>query len=252
MRNYTKYHQTSRIKLGREMLLEEHQHEGVFIARGKVDALVTRSLTPGCSLYGEKRIQVETVEKNAKNEYRIWNPYVSKLAAAILGGVDCIFIKPGSKVLYLGAASGVTVSHVSDVIGIKGFVYAVEFSRLSSRELLSITKKRPNIVPIVEDARFPERFRMLVGMVDVIYCDLAQPDQAQIMRKNADFFLKNGGHFITSVKASHQVPRTTSEELFSNEITKLQALQLRPREQLTLDPYERDHAIITGTFLLNG
>ena len=55
--------------------------------------------------------------KIGKIEYRVWNPFRSKLAAAILGGVDKIHIKPGSKVLYLGAASGTTVSHVADIVG---------------------------------------------------------------------------------------------------------------------------------------
>lgn len=50
-------------------------------------------------------------------EYRAWNPFRSKLAAAILGGIDQIHIKPGVRVLYLGAASGTTVSHVSDIVG---------------------------------------------------------------------------------------------------------------------------------------
>lgn len=52
-----------------------------------------------------------------KTEYRAWNPFRSKLAAAILGGVDKIHMGPGKKVLYLGAASGTTVSHVSDIVG---------------------------------------------------------------------------------------------------------------------------------------
>lgn len=56
-------------------------------------------------------------EGEKKTEYRAWNPFRSKLAAAILGGVDKIYMKPGSKVLYLGAASGTTVSHVSDIVG---------------------------------------------------------------------------------------------------------------------------------------
>lgn len=56
-------------------------------------------------------------EGDDKIEYRAWNPFRSKLAAAILGGVDQIHIKPGAKVLYLGAASGTTVSHVSDIVG---------------------------------------------------------------------------------------------------------------------------------------
>lgn len=52
-----------------------------------------------------------------KIEYRVWNPFRSKLAAAIVGGVGNIYMPPGSKVLYLGAANGTTVSHVSDIVG---------------------------------------------------------------------------------------------------------------------------------------
>lgn len=73
----------------------------------------------------------EAGEAPEKLEYRVWNPFRSKLAASILSGVDNIHIKPGSKVLYLGAASGTSVSHVSDLVGPEGSVYAVEFSHRS-------------------------------------------------------------------------------------------------------------------------
>lgn len=89
---------------------------GVFIARGKEDALVTKNMVTGESVYGEKKVSIDG-EGGDKIEYRVWNPFRSKLAAAILGGVDKIHIKPGTKVLYLGAASGTTVSHVSDIVG---------------------------------------------------------------------------------------------------------------------------------------
>uniref|UniRef100_A0A8C2SSG7 rRNA 2'-O-methyltransferase fibrillarin n=1 Tax=Coturnix japonica TaxID=93934 RepID=A0A8C2SSG7_COTJA len=134
---------------------------GVFICRGKEDALVTRNMVPGESVYGEKRIAVEDGEN--KVEYRAWNPFRSKLAAAILGGIDQIHIKPGAKVLYLGAASGTTVSHVSDIVGPEGLVYAVEFSHRSGRDLINVAKKRTNVIPVIEDARHPHKYRMLIG-----------------------------------------------------------------------------------------
>lgn len=130
----------------------------------------------------------------------MWNPFRSKIAAAILGGVDNIHIGPGKKVLYLGAASGTTVSHVADIVGPEGLVYAVEFSHRSGRDLINVAKKRTNVIPIIEDARRPEKYRMLVGMVDVIFADVAQPDQARIIALNAHHFLKNGGHFVISIK----------------------------------------------------
>jgi rRNA 2'-O-methyltransferase fibrillarin len=139
----------------------------------------------------------------AKIEYRVWNPFRSKIAAAILGGVDNIYMKPGSKVLYLGAAAGTTVSHVSDIVGPTGCVYAVEFSHRPGRDLINMAKSRTNVIPIIEDARHPLKYRMLVGMVYVVFADVAQPDQGRIVALNAHHFLKNQGHFVISIKVSY-------------------------------------------------
>jgi rRNA 2'-O-methyltransferase fibrillarin len=204
-------------------------------------------MVSGESVYGEKRISVEQ-EESGKIEYRVWNPFRSKLAAAILGGVDKIHIKPGSKVLYLGAASGTTVSHVSDVVGPEGLVYAVEFSHRSGRDLINVAKKRTNIIPIIEDARHPHKYRMLVGMVDVIFADVAQPDQARIVAINAHNFLKNQGHFVISIKANCIDSTAEPEKVFAGEVKKLQSEKLKPQEQITLEPYERDHAVVIGVY----
>lgn len=234
------------MKGGAKVVIQPHRHEGVFIARGKEDALVTKNLVPGESVYGEKRITVE--EGDQKIEYRVWNPFRSKLAAAILGGVDNIHIGPGKKVLYLGAASGTTVSHVADLVGPEGLVYAVEFSHRSGRDLINVAKKRTNVIPIIEDARRPEKYRMLVGMVDVIFADVAQPDQARIVALNAHYFLKNGGHFVISIKANCIDSTVDAATVFAKEVKKLQEEKMKPREQLTLEPYERDHAVVIGVY----
>jgi len=231
---------------GAKVIVERHRHEGVFIAKGKEDALVTKNLVPGESVYGEKRVAVEG--EDGKVEYRVWNPFRSKIAAAILGGIENIYIKPGSKVLYLGAASGTTVSHVSDVIGPTGIVYAVEFSHRSGRDLLNVAKKRTNIIPIIEDARHPQKYRMLVGMVDVLFADVAQPDQARILALNASQFLKTGGHFVISIKANCIDSTAPAEVVFAKEVKKLQEENFQPREQITLEPYERDHAVVAGSY----
>lgn len=227
-------------------MIEPHRYEGVFIARGKEDAIVTKNMVVGESVYGEKRMSVEDGE--LKVEYRAWNPFRSKLAAAIVGGVENIHIKPGSKVLYLGAASGTTVSHVSDIVGPDGLVYAVEFSHRSGRDLMNVAKKRPNIIPIIEDARHPHKYRMLVGMVDTIFADVAQPDQARIVAINAHHFLRNQGHIVISIKANCIDSTAEPEAVFAGEVNKLKSEKIKPLEQLTLEPYERDHAIVVGIY----
>jgi len=241
----------SRIKeMSAKVVVEPHRHAGVFVARGKEDVLVTRSMVPGDAVYGEKRITVEDGEGDEKTkiEYRVWNPFRSKIAAAILGGVDSIHMGPGSKVLYLGAASGTSVSHVSDLVGETGCVYAVEFSHRSGRDLINVAKKRTNIIPIIEDARHPHKYRMLIGMVDCVFADVAQPDQARIVALNSHLFLKNEGHTVISVKANCIDSTAPAEHVFAQEVTKLKAEQFKPLEQLTLEPYERDHAVVIARY----
>ncbi|KAE8681463.1 rRNA 2'-O-methyltransferase fibrillarin [Hibiscus syriacus] len=139
-------------KGGSKVVVDPHRHEGVFVAKGKEDALVTKNMVPGEAVYNEKRIAVQN-ENGTKVEYRVWNPFRSKLAVAILCGVDNIWIKPGAKVLYLIAASGTTVSHVSDVVGPNGGglccgVFSLKWLRL----------------------------------VDVIFSDVSQPDQCPVFK----------------------------------------------------------------------
>jgi len=231
-------------------IVENHRFEGIFIARGKDDMIVTKNLTPGETVYGEKKVTVEekvgdTVQKI---EYRVWNAFRSKLCASIVNGISEVYIKPGAKVLYLGAASGTTVSHVSDIVGENGIVYAVEVSARSGRDLINMAKKRPNIIPIIDDARKPWKYRMICGMVDVIFSDVAQPDQARIIILNAQHYLKYGGGFVFSIKANCIDSTADPNTVFANQVSVLKQNGFKPKEQLTLEPYERDHAVVTGLY----
>lgn len=83
------------MKGGAKVVIEPHRHEGVFIARGKEDALVTLNSTPGVAVYGEKRISVESPpgpDGNAvKVEYRVWNPFRSKCEFDQWSLLVCVF-----------------------------------------------------------------------------------------------------------------------------------------------------------------
>lgn len=213
-------------------------------------------MTPGESVYGEKRISVSNTQAGGdggevatSTEYRVWNPFRSKIAAGILGGIETIHMEPGSKVLYLGAASGTSVSHIADIVGPEGTVYAVEFSHRSGRDLINMATHRTNVIPIVEDARHPLKYRMLVGMVDCIFADVAQPDQARIVILNAQNFLKINGGVLISIKANCIDSTAPSQAVFAAEVIKLREGGIKPKVQLTLEPYERDHAIVYGIYL---
>ncbi|ADM12403.1 rRNA methyltransferase NOP1 [Encephalitozoon intestinalis ATCC 50506] len=239
-----------RAGLDKKVLVEPHRRfPGVYVSRGKEDLLLTKSLAPGISVYGERRITVDVEQERI--EYRVWNVYRSKLAAGIVCGVENIHMGPGSKVLYLGASSGTTVSHVSDIVGKDGVVYAVEFSERSGRDLINMSMKRPNIVPIIEDARHPSRYRMLVPMVDCIFSDVSQPDQTRIVALNAQYFLKEGGGVDVSIKANCVNSSVPAETVFAEEVNILRKHNIKPKEQVTLEPFEKDHAMIVGKFRLS-
>jgi len=203
------------------------------------ERLATRNLAVGKNVYGERLIHNKGVE------YRVWDPFRSKLAAAILKGLETVPIQPCHKVLYLGAASGTTASHVSDILGENGYVYRVEFASRSIRELVNnVCVFRLNMAPILADARFPERYASLVGKVDDIYCDIAQPEQAKIMADNADLFLKSNGWTMLAIKASSIDVTKEPSEVYEQEIKILKSRGFKIQEIVHLEPYDKAHAMI--------
>lgn len=204
--------------------------------------LATKNLAPGRNVYGERLIRHEGVE------YRVWDAFRSKLAAAILKKLATVPIKPNHQVLYLGAASGTTASHVSDIVGEKGHVYCVEFSSRSIRELVNnVCTYRFNMSPVLEDARFPEKYAMFIkGKVDDIYCDVAQPEQAKILADNADMFLKEGGWVMLAVKAQSIDVTKEPTEVYKREAKVLKARRFRIEEVVHLEPYDKAHAMIVA------
>ena len=204
--------------------------------------LATRNLTPGRNVYGEKLIKHRGVE------YRLWDPFRSKLAAAILKNLKNVPIRPSHKVLYLGAASGTTASHVSDIVGEKGHVYCVEFASRSIRELVNnVCAFRLNMSPILEDARFPEKYEMFInGEVDDVYCDIAQPEQAKILADNADLFLKKSGWIMLAVKAQSIDVTKEPSEIYKREVRVLESRSFFIEEIVDLEPYDKAHAMVVA------
>jgi fibrillarin-like pre-rRNA processing protein len=199
--------------------------------------LATVNLARGTQVYGERLVEIDGVE------YRLWDPYRSKLAAAILKNIKENPINPGRLVLYLGAASGTTPSHVSDLIGPSGFIYCVEISSRPLRDLLVVCRRRPNMTPILADARQPYNYCTLVGKVDVIYQDIAQPDQTDILLTNVKTFLREGGHAVLALKARSIDVTREPREIFEDEMEKIEK-EMEIIDTKILDPYEKDHAML--------
>jgi fibrillarin-like pre-rRNA processing protein len=193
-------------------------------------------------VYSERLIRVDGVE------YRVWDAFRSKLAGAILKGLETVPIKPGHRVLYLGAASGTTPSHVSDIVGEKGHVFCVEFAQRSLRELvMNVVAYRLNMSPFLADARMPQKYQMFISeKVDDIYCDIAQPEQAKVLADNADVFLKDGGWVMLAVKAQSIDVTKAPSEVYKQEARVLRDRGFRVEQVVDLEPYDKMHAMIVA------
>ena len=201
--------------------------------------LFTRNLatSKGITIYGE---QLKTFNGE---EYRSWNPYRSKLAAAILKKKFQFTLNDNATVLYLGAATGTTVSHFSDLVP-HGSIYAIEHSPISMKKFLSVVEHRKNIFPVLEDANHPDRYYPMVPPVDCIYQDISQRNQADIFIRNMNKFLKTDGIGIIMVKARSinvSIPPKKAYEIVKQELLEN---QLIIKQLFDLSPYEKDHAAI--------
>ena len=215
--------------------------EGVYWALLEDHArrLATKNLAPTISVYGERLVTDDGVE------YRTWDAYRSKLAAAILRHLETLPIRHGTTVLYLGSASGTTASHVSDIVEDEGRVYCVEFAQRSMRELIdTLCENRSNIYPILADARMPEKYRTTASQVDVIYSDVAQPEQAKIVADNADLFLKENGTALMVIKSRSVDVTMEPTDVFKQETDILRRRNFQVIQTVRLEPYEKDHALV--------
>lgn len=225
-------------------MIPEEPFPGVFmLVIDDQEIVATRNLTPGLTVYGERLVEV------GGEEFRSWSPFRSKLAAALKKGLRNEPLKPRDKVLYLGVASGTTCSHVSDIVGSQGHVWGVDFAPRPMRDLIEkVVKHRRNISPILGDARHPETYAAVVPKVDVIYADIAQPDQAAIVVKNAELFLSARGWAFVAVKSRSIDVTKKPRIVYAREMESLRQGGFEIVESLELDPFERDHAMIVARF----
>lgn len=217
--------------------MKQSRFKGVFeLRKRKGKSIYTRNLTPGKKYYDE------SLFKDKGYEYREWNPKKSKLGAAILKGIQEIGINSNQAVLYLGASTGTTVSHVSDIVGKDGIVFAVEFAPRVTRELVFSAEARKNIAPILADANHPESYADKVCQADAIFMDIAQKNQTEIFLKNIDFFLKPGGIALLALKARSVDVTARPKQIFQDVKAELQK-HLKLIDFKELAPFELDHCI---------
>ena len=230
------------IQIKREKGLDEDNQLYFWIKSEGEKKLATENLVPGNQVYKEKLIIKRGIE------YRLWDAFRSKLAASIMNGLNDFPFENKTKVLYLGASTGTTVSHISDIVGPSGIVFAVEHASRVARDFLDrVVTYRKNIMPILQDARRPKEYFSVFGKVDVVYVDIAQPDQTQIAINNCEMFLKKGGYFFLVIKTRSIDVTKAPKKIIDEEIEKLKE-KFDVLQSIDLHPYDKDHAMVIAIY----
>ena len=204
------------------------------------DELWTETVGELPAVYGERW------ESDGVRALRAFEPARSKLAAALVRGWDGPLPQPGERWLYLGAASGTTASHVADLLGPNGRLYAVERSARPFSRLLRLAERWSNLLPILGDAHAPERYADRVPLVDGIYADVAQPDQGPLLLANAALFLRDeGGSVVLALKTSSMGRGVSASEHLRNAEAAL-ANDFDLDTAVRLDPFYRSHYLLGG------
>ncbi|MGQ4554532.1 fibrillarin-like rRNA/tRNA 2'-O-methyltransferase [Halobellus sp. GM3] len=191
-----------------------------------------RLATPGEPVYGEPQDE---------DGWRAWDAGRSKLGAMLELGMD-LGLAGDESVLYLGAASGTTVSHVADFAGP---TYAVEFAPRPTRDLLGVAASRPNLFPLLKDARAPETYAHVVESdLDCLVQDVATRGQATVALRNRRF-LASDGRLIAAIKARSEDVLSDPADVFEGVLEELrEGYELI--ETRRLDRFHDDHLAVVA------
>ncbi len=221
----------------------EEGNQGFFWIKSEGERkLATENLVVGNQVYKEKLITKKRIE------YRLWEPFRSKLAAAIMNGLEVFPFQNKSTVLYLGVSTGTTISHISDIVGPNGIIFGIEHTSRVARDFLDrVATYRKNIIPILQDARKPEEYFSMFGKVDVVYVDIAQPDQTEIAITNCKMYLKKNGYLFLVIKTRSIDVTKPPKQIINEEIQKIKE-KFDILQTIDLHPYDKDHAIVIAKF----
>lgn len=215
------------------MAIKKSKFAEIFLIGNKI---ATKNLTPGVKVYGEEFV------KEGNEEYRVWDIFRSKPAAAIKKGLKVFPMEKGDKILYLGIASGTTASHFSDIIGEEGIIYGVDVAERVLKDLIRVAEKRGNIVPILFDARIPENYsNHILEKVNLVYCDVADPEEVELFIRNCKMFLKEGGYGMIAIKSQSIDVTKDPKVIYEESKKKIEKADFKILDFVTLDPYDKAH-----------
>lgn len=218
--------------------MKETTYHGIYENERK---LYTKSFAPGHILFGESILTLDGAE------YRHFDQTRSKLAAGVAKKAKQLKIMQGDVVLYLGASHGYTVSFISDIVGEKGIIFAVDNAYKIFRTLFHTSNIRKNIVPIYADASNPASYAKNICAVDVVYQDIGQKEQLEIFNENYNLYAKDGALGILALKTGYADTAAPPEKIAEAVKKSIKLLGFRLLDAKSLDPFGKDHFLFIVT-----
>ena len=188
------------------------------------------------------------VQTNGKR-YSIWNPYTSKLAAAIINGMEIFPILKKTKILYVDPATEKTVKHISNIVGINGKIFVVRDVMKNSKNFLEqIVKNRSNIFTIIPDKTNPARLTGMTETVDVIYIDIAEHNQTEIAIQNCKNHLRIGG-FLMLIVTTKNIDFANNPSKKNQEERKKLQTSFDIIQEINLTDFFKEYSMVIAKYL---
>ena len=161
---------------------------------GDKEQLATKNIVEGTKTHKEKIVIVND------EEFLEWNPYKSKLAAAIRNGLQILPIIKNSKVVCINPLEESTILHISNIVGSKGSVFVIDVDKNKKSFLNKLVDTHKNIIPIYDTVDELSSSSSITGKVDALYVDIPESEQIETIVEKYGSLLKNEGFLMLIAK----------------------------------------------------
>ena len=225
---------------------------------GDKEQLATKNIVEGTKTHKEKIVIVND------EEFLEWNPYKSKLAAAIRNGLQILPIIKNSKVVCINLLEESTMLHISNIVGSGGSVFVIDVNKNKKSFLNKLVDTHKNIIPIYDAADELSFSSSITGKVDALYVDLPESEQIEQIVEKYGSLLKNEGFLMLVTKKDDAILENDIAGWMAEQragFDKIREITTKLKSQFeiiqeinlgvnyVMEPYHRLHAFILAQYL---
>ena len=225
---------------------------------GNEEQLATKNMVKGTKTRKEKIVIVNN------EEFLEWNPYKSKLAAAIRNGLQILPIIKNSKVVCINLPEESTILHISNIVGSGGSVFVIDVNKNKKSFLNKLVNTHKNIIPIYDTVDELSFSSSITGKVDALYVDIPESEQIEQIVEKYGSLLKNEGFLMLVTKKDDAILENDIVGWMAEQragLNKIREITAKLKSQFeiiqeinlginyAMEPYHKLHAFILAQYL---